>query len=202
MKEPFSPPFTELFQKLKNGARQFDAEQLIQAPIWMQHAVQARLVLIVNHVLQQDQRAIDQLLPHQGKTVQAQWRQFIICLRITPAGLVALEPNNQAVADLNIQVNDTNPLNLIHQAMLGKRPKIHIYGDAELASSIHWLVANLRWNAQEDVAQLLGAETAAQLAKAMRLLRNVLEEFINTVTGKVKPNQPTELPHHPPTDKP
>lgn len=191
-----SKAFTNLFEQLKK----INPTQLPQPPLWLQQAIQERLVLIVNHVLQQDGRAIDQLLPHQGKTVQAQWRSFNIGLRVTPAGLTALESNIDT-ADLSVQISETNPLQLINQTALGQRPKIQIHGEAELASTIHWLAENLRWNVQEDIAQIIGAQAAQNLVKIANIVRDVLGEFVNIATGNKASKKSTQLPYNH-SDKP
>lgn len=192
---------TQFLQQLKNSVHQLKPEQLTQAPLWVQQAVQARVVLLINHVLQQDARALERLLAHQGKMVQAQWRQFNICLRITPAGLVALEQHTQA-ADLNVQVSETNPVHIMRQAAFGQRPNIHISGDAELASSIHWLAENVRWNLHDDLVSIFGAETAQRISQFARIVRDVLFEFVNTVASKAQPTPQSTLPHPQHTDKP
>lgn len=199
MHNPFSqtpPSLSQLFEQLKNGARQLKSEPFPQAPLWLQHGIQTRLVLLLNHVLQQDARAIEQLLAHQGKTIQAQWRNFSVCLRITPAGLTALESTPQT-ANLSIHISETNPLKIMHQSALGQRPAIHIHGDAELASTMHWLAENLRWNIQEDLAHIVGAPAAEHISTLARTLHKVLGEFIrktsNTNPDNTAPAQP--LPH-------
>lgn len=194
MQKDFFQPVTYLLQQLKTGVQQLNPEHLIQPPLWMQHAVQVRLVLILNHVLQQEAHAVERLLLHQGKTLQVQWRKFSLCLRITSAGLVALEDSILS-PHLTVQMGDTNPLKIMHQTALGQRPNIHISGDAELASNIHWLAENVRWNMQDDLAYLLGEETAKYIAQFARIVHDALTEFIRTVSGNSGTSKQKKLPH-------
>lgn len=45
-----------------------------QPPQWLVHEVQQRLVLFLNHVLMQEQEAMDRLVRQKGRVARVQWR--------------------------------------------------------------------------------------------------------------------------------
>ena len=65
------------------------AERL-PVPDWMVEESQRRIVLLLNHVLQQEPAAIDRLLQVQGSVLLVHWQAFSLRLAVTPAGLLDL----------------------------------------------------------------------------------------------------------------
>ena len=59
-------------------------------PHWLDHELRNRLLLAINHVLQQHPHAQQRLLQQKDKIVHAQWRSLAVRLKVTPAGLFAL----------------------------------------------------------------------------------------------------------------
>lgn len=87
-----------------------------------------------------------------------------VVLRVTPAGLLeAAEPVGEA--DLSIVVDGSNPAAALFQALLGRRPAIAISGDASFAAAVSWLIDNLRWDIEDDLARLIGPAPARELAR-------------------------------------
>ncbi len=103
---------------------------------------------------------------------------------ITPAGLfeAADEPSvtdlagvyagsaSQAAAGLTLTVSLPDPIGLAKLALTGQRPDVNIEGDASLAEAASWLMKNLRWDVQDDLARWLG---------------NTPAEFLRQVGGSV-----------------
>ena len=127
--------------------------------------VQHRLVLGLNHVLMQEPEAMERLARQRGRVARVQWRGFFIALQATPAGLLDLAPRG-AAADLRVELTQASPLGLAREALAGTRPAIRIEGDVHLASDIQWLADNLRWDAEEDLARLIGDGPAHAVAAA------------------------------------
>ena len=65
-----------------------------------------------------------------------------------------------------------------HEAVLGwlsgERPRMHVEGDAQVAADIAWLAEHLRWDAEADLARLVGDGPAHELARWGRALRTTL----------------------------
>jgi len=140
-------------------------------------AAQERLTLLLNHVLSRESVAYERLRPHQGATVLIEFTGrpaflpgFIpappaLALQITPAGLLERLPEIPSEPALRVQLDVSNPAALALGALSGERPKVEIQGDAALATDMSWLIENLRWDIEDDLAKWLGPAPAHELAR-------------------------------------
>lgn len=165
-------------------------------PAWLQDEGRNRLVLLLNHILQQEPAAMDRLRRQAGKTVQARWGQWSIWLQATPAGLLAVAPEGDA-ADLQLGINEPSPLELARVMLSGGKPPVAIQGDVQLAADVAWLVDNVRWDLEEDLSRWLGdapAHALVQWAQAAAAgLKGVLgqaAEQVQTLRERVMPAAP------------
>jgi ubiquinone biosynthesis accessory factor UbiJ len=139
-------------------------------------AVMQRLTLLVNHVLSSEAVATTKLQPHSGRRVQlnvVDWPSVLptwptLVFAITPAGLLEWQPvpvgsPPDVSPDLTISIQANNPAQMLLQALSGQRPRIDVSGDAALAGDISWLMDNLRWDIQDDIARWVGQGPAHQL---------------------------------------
>lgn len=138
---------------------------------WAVDEMQRRVVLLLNHITQQEPQAMQRLVAHKGRVVAAQWRSFRFQARITPAGLFDLA-DNETPADLHVSITEESPLSLLQTLVQGNKPPLRIEGDASLASEINWLIAHVRWDIEEDLSRLFG-DTAAHTA--VQAARNLLK---------------------------
>lgn len=158
-------------------------------------AAMERLTLLLNHVLNQEPMATRRLEGHAGRCIRLQlngWPDPLPALppiefRITAAGL--LEWSGDAISpdpDLRISVDASNPARALIQAFGGSRPKVDIAGDAVLATDLNWLFANLRWDAQDDLARIVGAVPAREISRIAGGIAAGLREAVRTVSGIVR----------------
>ena len=158
--------------------------ETVQPPQWLVHETQQRVVLFLNHVLMQEKAAMERLVRQKGRIARVQWRNFNMALLITPAGLFNLAPEG-AAADLQLEIADTNPLALAQVALRGDKPAIRIEGDVQLAADIHWLVDNVQWDLEEDLARVIGDTPAHFIGSAARKLAAGLRQFVGArMAGK------------------
>ena len=148
-----------------------------QPPAWAVDEGQQRLVLFLNHVLQQEPPAQDRLLRQKGRVVHVRWGVFAIDLIVTPAGLVDRAPAG-AKHDLLLSVATESPLAIMQSVMAGKPPPVKIEGDVQLAAEVGWLAENLRWDAEEDLSRVIGDVPAHALAEIGRRLLGGLKQFL------------------------
>ena len=148
-----------------------------QPPAWLVHEVQHRAVLFLNHVLMQEREAMDRLARQAGRTAHVQWRNFFMTLAITPAGLLDRAPEG-AVPDLRLEVSETSPLTLARSALAGERPTIRIEGDVQLAADINWVVDNVRWDVEDDLARVIGDAPARAVASVAGRVAAALRRFV------------------------
>ncbi len=173
-KPPFPLPLAELQQL---------AARLPTPPAWLQVELHNRLVLLLNHVLQQEPQAMERLRRQQGKRLQLNWASVELVLMPTPAGLLALA-DAAATPDLRLHVPETSPLTLARQLLAGEKPQVEIQGDVQLAAEIAWLADNLRWDLEDDLARLFGDAPAHRLAATARLLLQALRGFSQRVAAR------------------
>ena len=140
-----------------------------------ERSVMERLVLLVNHVIAAEPAALERLRPHAARTVQIElngWPTLLpaigpLALRVTPAGLLEWLGESSGLApDLRITVDASNPALALTRLVAGDRPQVVVSGDVAFASDIDWLIENLRWDLQDDLARIVGDVPARQIARA------------------------------------
>lgn len=171
--DPFS-----FFSGLLGAVR--DRIRAPRLPDWLDHEIRNRLVLTLNHVLQQHPQAQQRLIAHQDKVLHMQWQHCALHVQITPAGLIALADASRR-AHLSVQVEDSSALQLARLAMQGQRPQVHISGDPELVTLIHWLAGHVRWDVEADLSRLIGAGAAQQLMAVLRAVQRALQDLVDTM---------------------
>jgi ubiquinone biosynthesis protein UbiJ len=138
-------------------------------------AAQARLLLLVNHVVSREPAAVQRLKAHAGRrlivelTGQPRWLPPLPPVRVTvtPAGLFDRDAGAaQDEPDLTLRVAMPAPPQVLMALSGGPMPEVHIEGAAAVAADMHWLADNLRWDIEADMAQLVGA-TPARLAMSV-----------------------------------
>ena len=179
---------------------------MLPSPIqWLAPAVLARLVLLLNHVVASEPEAVARLKAHSGRVIDIRWatgtagvlpaflgRVFQgdatlppIRLLITPAGLFeavaedaptsSFTPTSTQGLTLTVQLGD--PIDLLKRAARGERPEVNIEGDANLAEVASWMMKNLRWDVEDDVARWLGHTPAELLRQLGEQVRQALQRF-------------------------
>jgi ubiquinone biosynthesis protein UbiJ len=149
----------------------------LSPPLWMVHEAQHRLVLLLNHVLQQEPEALARLKRQSGRVALVQWRTLTLQLAATPAGLLELA-SQDAVPDLTLAVTQTSPFELAQQAMAGEKPEVRIEGDVQLAAELNWLVDHVRWDIEEDLSKIVGDVAAHRLGEVGRSVASALRRFL------------------------
>ncbi|MFG6417057.1 hypothetical protein ACG02S_24480 [Roseateles sp. DC23W] len=146
-------------------------------------ALQDRIVLLINHVLSREPIAAQRLRPLAGRGLVvhlAGWPSLLpalpdLVLGVTPAGLFErLEAAPSGTGHLRIEIDASNPARLALGAVSGQPPAVNVQGDAAFAGEMHWLMDNLRWDIEDDLASLAGPLAARQLAQFGRALRMTL----------------------------
>ncbi|HEU4459251.1 MAG TPA: hypothetical protein VFR90_09035 [Methylibium sp.] len=136
-----------------------------------------RAILALNHVLRGDEAASQRLVVHAGKTLRIDWltrpgpwpKPPALRLAVTPAGLFEALPvaHEGAAADaLTITVDLPAPLAAARMLAEAARPQTQVQGDTALAADIAWLAEHLRWDAEHDLARVIGDVPARWIATA------------------------------------
>ncbi len=149
-----------------------------------------RLALLLNHVVASEPVAMAKLTPHVGRTIDIRWTSSFVPpfaawlapgstsadwapqpvrLTVTPAGLFELATADAASdipAGLTLTVHLTAPWTMARRALQGERPEVSIDGDAALAETASWLMKNLRWDIEDDLARWVG-NTPSQVLRSV-----------------------------------
>jgi ubiquinone biosynthesis protein UbiJ len=151
----------------------------------MLHALQAlgrtaaieRATLLLNHVMASEPAAMARMRGHSDRCIRLQldgWPQILprwpqMTFRITPAGLFEwCGEEAPAESQLRISVDASNPALGALQMLAGERPRVDVAGDSALAADIVWLLDNLRWDVEDDLARVFGAAPAREIARLGR----------------------------------
>jgi ubiquinone biosynthesis accessory factor UbiJ len=139
-------------------------------------AAQARLLLLVNHVVSREPAAVQRLKAHVGRRLsvalvdQPGWLPALPPFRatITAAGLFDGDADaaGDGDPDLTLRLSMPSPQQLLAVLSGGAAPDVRIDGAAAMAADMHWLADNLRWDIEADLAQAVGA-TPARLAMSV-----------------------------------
>jgi ubiquinone biosynthesis accessory factor UbiJ len=132
---------------------------------WWVPAAQARLLLLLNHVVSRESMALARLTGHAGRRLRVEvvdapaWLPPLPPMRVlvTPAGLFELDPHaDNEGADLTLTLPVPRPAQVLTALSTGTMPDVRIDGEAALAADMHWLADNLRWDIEADLAQVVG----------------------------------------------
>ena len=158
-------------------------------------AFMERLTLWMNHVLAGEAAAVQRLRPHAGRRIRLQplgWPALLprwpeLTFTVTPAGLLEWSPAPPAEPpDLQLTVDASNPARSVVQGLAGQRPQVSIVGDAALAADVSWLMDNVRWDPQDDLARFIGEGPAHELARVGRTLAGGLRDAVGGLAALVR----------------
>lgn len=120
----------------------------------------------INHLLVREPWARERLAKHAGKIAAFDAGVASIRLKVAADGLVET-PGNDDAAQVTIRVKLAD-LPLIAQNREHAFSYVQIEGDADFANTISQLAETLRWEAEEDVAKLIGDVAAMRVVAGVR----------------------------------
>jgi len=164
----------------------FDTLQHLAGTAFME-----RLTLWLNHVIASEDAAVQRLRPHAGRFIRLQltgWPPLLPALpdlsfAVTPAGLLEWPATPAATPDLLLTVDAANPARMVVEGLSGQRPPVAVVGDAALATDVSWLMDNLRWDVQDDLARFIGEAPAHQLAQIGGKVGGAAREALRTLAS-------------------
>ena len=158
-------------------------------------ATMERLTLFVNHLLSAEPVAMQRLQKHAGRSVRLElqgWPGLLpplppIGFRVSAAGLLEWsEADTAEPPDLRVSIDASNPALAAMQALSGERPRVEVSGDAAFATDLNWLFDNLRWDAQDDLANIVGPVPAREIARIGGGGKAGLREAVRTLGALVQ----------------
>jgi ubiquinone biosynthesis protein UbiJ len=155
-------------------------------------AAMQRITLALNHVLASEPVAVDRMRPHAGRSIQLHldnWPTLLpklpgLTFAVTPAGLLEwLEGEPPAEIDLQVTLDAANPAKALVRGLAGGKPHVEVVGNAQLAADVSWLIDNLRWDVQDDLARIVGTGPAREITRFGGMFATGLREAVRTVSA-------------------
>jgi ubiquinone biosynthesis accessory factor UbiJ len=171
--------FTSFFAKFPGN--------LPTPPLWLISEGHNRIVLLLNHVLQQEPEAMQRLARQKGRVVKFAWQQFTLMLTATPVGLLAVASHPEGVntkIDLLLEITDTDVMELSQKMLRGDKPNVRIEGDIQLAAEVQWLAQNVRWDIEDDLARIVGDVPAHYAAKTAKTVLEKLKDWMARASAR------------------
>ena len=160
----------------------------LQPPAWVVDETLNRLVLFLNHVLASESEATQRLARQKGQRIVLDWQNMQLKLQATPAGL--FERGTFDDFDLRLSVTEASPLDVLAALARGDKPRVRIEGDVQLAAEVNWLIDNVRWDAEEDLARLVGDAPAHTLAQLGHQVLAAIRGFVASKAPAAASNAP------------
>jgi ubiquinone biosynthesis accessory factor UbiJ len=180
------PPLVDTALRAFDGL--LDAlETRMPPPAWAVQEAQQKIVLLLNHILQNEAEAMARLKRQNGQRVHFSWRSFKLNLKATPVGLVDLD---EATASPSLSLTLTQAgLPEIAASLAAKQtPPMRIEGDVQLAAEVAWLTQHVKWDVEDDLARIIGNVPAHTLGQAARAFAAALKPFL--ATSQTTPDAP------------
>ena len=167
-------------------------------------------VSALNHLLEQEPWARNQLAPFAGRVIRFDAAAFSLSLKVTGQGCIerALDTDIPAVTLLvPLQLWPLVAADVAEGGQAAAMRHVRIEGDAELANTVSTLARNLRWDAAEDLSRalrgILGGPVSDSVAqRVVDGARQVHEQatrvgraLIDNVTDYLLDEQPTLVRH-------
>ena len=143
-----------------------ELQHLTSAGTPLAHRLQLLVLPALNHLLATDPQAQGKLRPHAGKSLVFSALGVDLPWEIDPDGLLRTPEHTPRSAD-DADLHITLDLDALRDAVAKRAPLslsgARVRGDAELAQTLSWLMAHVRWDAEDDLAQLIGDIPAHRL---------------------------------------
>ena len=124
------------------------------------------LVAPVNHVLRGESWALERLASFAGRTARVEVLPFSASFTVRESGELAPAAAAAAV-DLRIRVTPAAAARIL-AGDEAAYDQVGVEGDDEFAQAIRFVVRHARWDAEEDLARVLGDTAAHRLVGAGR----------------------------------
>ena len=162
----------------------------------------------INHVLKGEDWALKRLRAFAGQSLRLELGRLQVPVRIDDKGLLVAQPASDSPAPVQPTVVITLPEDTPARLLLDPASLVGlmtISGSAELADHLNFIFKNLRWDAEHDLARVVGDIAARRLVKGgKQLLRwqtaqmsnaasNVVEFFTNEQATLVQRDEMSEF---------
>ena len=139
----------------------------------------------LNHLIHSESWALQRLLRHAGAQLLVEAGLFRLRLAIDEHGLFQLSSDHTSVPDVTLTCPpDVLPLALFDNSKLFSAVKLG--GSVDVAESLGFVFRNLRWDAEADLAGVIGDIPAHRLAIIGKALARNLRSGMHNVVENVR----------------
>lgn len=134
----------------------------------------------LNHVIQQQSWAQNRLRPFSGATIAILGLPFTLSLQITEQGIFSSTDASQ-VADVTLQL----PPDALGRSLFAfdqMASAVKITGAVDIAEALGFVLRNLHWDIESDIAKLIGDIPAHRLARTGLSLQSQLSTAAERLT--------------------
>jgi ubiquinone biosynthesis protein UbiJ len=125
----------------------------------------------INHVLRGESWALRRLQKYAGRTAKFDVTPFAFAFTVCESGEVR-SAAAQTPIDTEIRVRAATALRIASGDKAAYR-EVEVSGDLEFAQAIEFVVRNARWDAEEDLARVMGDVLAHRTVQSARSLANI-----------------------------
>jgi len=130
------------------------------------------LTAVINHMLARQAWAREQLMPYAERNVRVHCLGMTFMLRVQPNGYFAAADQAGTQPDVTLTLSSDLWPAFAREGKAAAMRHIKIEGDAEFAQALAQLAEHLRWEPEEDLAQLLGDARATRVMALARSAGN------------------------------
>ena len=94
-----------------------------------------------------------------------------------------LEKPAELPPDLRVAIDAANPALAFARFVVGERPELRVEGDAAFAADVDWLIENLRWDVEDDLARLVGDAPAREIGRFGKAVAKAIREAAKSLDG-------------------
>lgn len=138
------------------------------------------LIRVLNALLAREEWAGARLRAHAGKAVRLDVAGLDLTLAITPNGSLVQHAGNHPAVTVRVAAADFRQLLVADPQQ--RMQAIHIQGEAGLAQVVSELARDLRWDAEDELAGLMGDIPAGILLRSWRGAGELLREGTTRLT--------------------
>lgn len=146
--------------------------------------IETTFLATANHLLAQAPWARERLRPHAGLVATLEIEAVRIRFAVDADGLLHGAPA-QGAQDVSLRI----PAQALPDFALGRFEQgmrhVHLQGNAEFADAIGFVFRNLRWDAEEDAARLIGDVAAHRLFTTLHSVDGAARQALRGLGGNL-----------------
>lgn len=142
----------------------------------------------INHVLKGEDWAVQRLRAFAGQSLRLELGSLAVPVKIDGAGLLAAQSPADSATPAQAAVVITLPVDTPARLLLNPTSLLgltRISGSAELAENLNFIFKNLRWDAEHDLAKVVGDIAARRLVEGSKRLAHWQTARVSNVASNV-----------------